>query len=348
MACRLALDASSSFAREAKLMEELGLGSVSREKLRQVVEAEGQTVREAQQQQAFALPWAAPGRPGGPGQAEGPPPDSPLCMGVDGVLTRQVTDQEKRKRRQKVAGKRSARARAGKKLSPLSPRRKGADGPWKEVKIVGAYTADHARRHWRSTTLGHLMAAVLITQVARRVGLGLTSGLVAVVDGAEWIEARLRESLPQLLAVILDFYHLSEHVHAATKEAFGEGTTQARAWADRLLHALRYEGFAVFDALLVQSLAEVATPAAHAALTRLRQYVSSRQAMVNYPYYEAQGWPIGSGPTESMAGVLTTRVRGRGRRWDADRIDAVMALQALEVGEEWEPYWQSQFRRAAA
>ncbi len=64
--------------------------------------------------------------------------------------------------------------------------------------------------------------------------------------------------------------------------------------------------------------------------------------MVNYPWFEAQGWPIGSGPTESMAGVLTPRIRGRGRRWDAPNIDAVMALQALEVNEEWEPYGKSQ------
>jgi len=343
MACRLGLDANSSFAREADLMGELGMGPVSREKLRQVVEAEGQRTRAAQDQQAFPLKW------GRRDKAKAPRPEAPLCMGVDGVMTRQVTEQEKRKRRQKVAGKRSARARAGKELRPLPPRKTGADGPWKEVKIVGAYTADHAQRHWCSTTLGHLMAAVLIMQVVRRVGLGLSVGVVAVVDGAEWIEARLRESLPQLLAVILDFYHLSEHVHAATKEAFGEGAAPARDWADRLLHTIRHEGFAAFDALLGQCLAEqAANPAAVAALTKLRQYVGQRQAMVNYPDFEARGWPIGSGPTESMAGVLTTRVRGRGRRWDAGSIDAVMALQALEVGDEWEPYWQAQSRRIAA
>jgi hypothetical protein len=207
---------------------------------------------------------------------------------------------------------------------------------------VGAYQAQHEHRHWRSTTLCHLMAAVLMTQVSRRVGLGLHQTVVAVVDGAEWIEARLRESLPHLAAIILDFYHLAEHVHAATGEVFGEGSALAQDWADRLLHAIRHEGYAAFDALLGHALAQQTLPAPQAALTRLRQYVSPRQAMVNYPYFEAQGWPIGSGPTESMAGVLTTRIRGRGRRWDAPNVDAVMALQALDVNDEWEPYWKSQ------
>lgn len=338
MACRLGLSAASSFAGQEELMSELGLGPVSREKLRQVVQAEGQRVQEAQVQQAFPLTWQADGCPDA--KHEG----SLACLGIDGVMTRQVTEEEKKTRRQKVAGKRGARAKAGKKLKPLSKRKTGADGPWKEVKIVGAYAPKHQQRHWRSTTLSHLMAAVLILQVARRVGFNLAQATVAVIDGAEWIEARLRQTLPHLTAIILDFYHLSEHVYAAAKDAWGEGTAQAQAWADRLLTAIRREGFAAFDTLLDQGLADpaAAAPAAQKALKQLRQYVSQRQTMVNYPYFEAQGWPIGSGPTESMAGILTDRIKGRGRRWDADNIDRIMALRAVQVGQEWEAYWQTQ------
>ena len=84
------------------------------------------------------------------------------------------------------------------------------------------------------------------------------------------------------------------------------------------------------------------SPGASAALTKLRQYVTQHRGMVDYPYFESQGWPIGSGPAESMAGVLTTRIKGRGRRWDAGHIDAVMALAALDVGDESQAYRQAQ------
>jgi hypothetical protein len=319
-------------------MNQWFMGPVSHEKLRQVVEAEGQRVLEAQQQQSFALPWQAQR-----GVPEAVSDRSSTCRGVDGVMTRQITEEEKLKRRRKTAGKRGTRAKAGKKLAPLAPRQTGADGPWKEVKIVGAYDANHTHRHWSSTVLGHLMAAVLIIQVARRVGLSPKHGVVAVIDGAEWIAARLRECLPHLQAIILDFFHLAQHVHEALRDVFGEGTAQARQGADQLLSTIRTQGFAAFDALLQTCLAEHAAAAdACAALTKLRQYVSQRQDMVNYPYFQAQGWPIGSGPTESMAGVLTARIRGRGRRWDADHIDALMALQALEVNDESQAYWQAQ------
>jgi hypothetical protein len=43
-----------------------------------------------------------------------------------------------------------------------------------------------------------------------------------------------------------------------------------------------------------------------------------------------------------MVGILTTRIKGRGRRWDPTHIDAVMALAALDVSDEWQPYWQAQ------
>lgn len=348
MACDLAIDQASSFDRQANLMRKWGMGDASGEKLRQVVEAQGRHVIQAQQQQRFALKWKAPRA------AEMSKAQSAMCVGVDGVMTRQITDAEKHKRRQKIAGKRGARAKKGKKLAEMSPLKKGADRPWKEVKIVGAYDAKHEHRHWASTTMCHLMAAALMTQVARRIGLTPRHAVVAVVDGAAWIAARLREWLPYLQAIILDFYHLAEHVHEAMREVFGEGTLQAKQWAEKLLSTVRHEGFVAFDALLQTCLDEHAPATeARAALTKLRKYVSERRDMVNYPDFEAQGWPIASGPTESMAGVLTTRIKGRGRRWDADHIDEMMALQALEVNDECQTYWQSQYassppRRIAA
>lgn len=337
MACALGLNANSSFLREAQLMSKLGMGPVSGEKLRQVIEAQGQAVSKAQQQQCFPLAWQA----GGCADASGE--GSLVCLGVDGVMTRQVTDVEKRKRREKTAGKRGARAKAGKRLKPLSKRKVGADGPWKEVKIVGAYQQDHTHRHWCSTTQNHLKAAMLMTQVSRRVGLSKAQAKVAVVDGARWIHDRLRECLPDLTVIILDYYHLCEHVHEALNTALGQGSDSARQWAGRLLTTIREKGFAAFDALLTEcSRAHDQSPGARSAFKDLRGYVSDRQAMVNYPFFESKGWPIGSGPTESMAGVLTSRIKGRGRRWDGCHIDAVMALAALETNDEWEAYWQSE------
>ena len=42
---------------------------------------------------------------------------------------------------------------------------------------------------------------------------------------------------------------------------------------------------------------------------------------------------------ESMCGVTTDRIKGRGRRWDLDNAEAVMALEALHQSNLWDRYW---------
>ena len=54
---------------------------------------------------------------------------------------------------------------------------------------------------------------------------------------------------------------------------------------------------------------------------------------------------MGSGPMESMCGVTTDRIKGRGRRWDLDNPEALMALAALYQSTGlWDHYWADAFR----
>lgn len=49
---------------------------------------------------------------------------------------------------------------------------------------------------------------------------------------------------------------------------------------------------------------------------RLLNYVSERREMIKYPEFQAAGWQIGNGPTESTCKTLTSRPKGSGIRWD--------------------------------
>ena len=48
--------------------------------------------------------------------------------------------------------------------------------------------------------------------------------------------------------------------------------------------------------------------------------------MIRYELCDQRGWDVGSGPMESMCGVTTDRIKGRGRRWD--NAGAMMGLEA--------------------
>jgi hypothetical protein len=72
--------------------------------------------------------------------------------------------------------------------------------------------------------------------------------------------------------------------------------------------------------------------------------VAKRQDMMPYAKCDQHGWDVGSGPIESMCGVTTDRIKGRGRRWDIDNAEALMALEALHQSSLWEKYWDQALR----
>lgn len=66
--------------------------------------------------------------------------------------------------------------------------------------------------------------------------------------------------------------------------------------------------------------------------------------MIRYDQCDQKGWDVGSGPMESMCGVTTDRIKGRGRRWDLDHAESLMALEALYQSTGlWDRYWRDAF-----
>ena len=61
--------------------------------------------------------------------------------------------------------------------------------------------------------------------------------------------------------------------------------------------------------------------------------------MIRYPEFQRQGWQIGSGPTEAECKTTTHRVKGRGRRWNAENAAGLMALAALHDSHLWHQRW---------
>lgn len=89
----------------------------------------------------------------------------------------------------------------------------------------------------------------------------------------------------------------------------------------------------------MESRSRLRGPAKRKAVDQLLRYAAERQEMICYPEFQAKGWQIGSGPTESMCKVVPRRVKGVGMRWDRDHAEAVMALEGMEQGHQWAQYW---------
>jgi hypothetical protein len=113
-----------------------------------------------------------------------------------------------------------------------------------------------------------------------------------------------------------------------------------------LLHTFKHQGYqGAWEQLLPWRVG--LRRGQRAAADRLLNYVSERRQMIRYPEFVANGWQIGSGPTEATCKTLTARLKGSGMRWDADNAEAVMGLEALYQSGQWDTYWQSELQQAA-
>ena len=334
MACRLNGD-GKNFDKAAANLARTAQVPLCGETLRVLVETEGKRVLQAQRSGHLPLDWSAADCTTG-----AHPETTRVYLGSDGVMVPLVTDAEKLTRRQEVKQKRRQR---GCKARPLPPRKAGADQHYKEFKIVAFYdeTQDH---RLVSGTRGDCEAAGrLMRREAGRIRPDLADEKVGNVDGSPWIRNQVRRQSLPLDALGLDFYHLSENVHKARREVYGEDDEAGKQWADDLLHRFKHDGYEKTWQQLLEWRISLRRGQRKAA-DRLLNYVSERHEMIRYPEFRARGWQIGSGPTEATCKTLTARLKGSGMRWDADNAEALMALEALTQSGQWDLYWRSQLR----
>jgi hypothetical protein len=347
LCCLLNADAPG-FARAAHALLRATGVRLSPELLRRVVEAEGRAVLAARESGELAPAWAAcdckVGAAGGGGTRQ--------YLGCDGFTARLVTDAEKKLRRGKVRERRNRRRRRGKGAKPPGPHKPlprakaGADQAFKEFKLVAFYDEPGEHRLVSVTRGDHREAGRLMRRDGARCGFfdadpARGDQRVAVVDGGPWIANQIKRQSMPVTGVCLDFYHLAENVHRARRSCFGEEDPAGRAWAGDVLHAAKHEGYEAVRDALVKSRAALRSPAKRRAADLLINYVTDRREMIAYPRFIALGLQIGSGPTEAQCKQVPRRVKGRGRRWDADNAEAVMALEAMRQSGLSDAYWKN-------
>ena len=325
--CRLN-QAATSFQKAAANVQRAAQLVLSKEQVRQVVEAEGQAVQQAQAAGALRPTWKAEDC-----VVEGTDATR-MYVGLDGVQVPVITEEEKQQRRRKILEK---RRRRGRKCRPLPRAKRGADGAYKEFRVVAFYDQTNEHAHVAALQGNHTAAGQLLAREARRLELHRADEKIANVDGAPWIRNEL-----ELHGVVdhigLDFYHLSQHVEEARRAVYGEASEAGRRWVQDVMHAFKHEGYAAARKQL-QEWKRTLSRKQQKAAQKLLGYLTPRREMIRYPECLARGWQIGSGPTEAQCRTTTARLKGSSRRWDVDNAQAVMALACLENSNAWDEYW---------
>jgi len=331
LACRLNRHTSGFGELAATLWRAAGL-KIDKETLRELVEAEGQSLLEKARQGELRPNWQASdcSTPGG---------ETRVYFGCDGVKVPVITDVEKKVRRAKTTEKRKTLRRLGRRLQPLSPMKAGADGSYKEFRIVQYYSQDQKRR-WVSVSRGdHEVVGRVMKRDACRLRLHEADASIGIYDGAVWIDRQTEKQNLNLTARGLDFWHLRDYAQKTRRALYGDNDEAGKAWLDALSHTFKHDGYEQAWEQLTELRSGLSSRTKKKAIDQLLHYMAERSHLINYPEFREKGWHIGSGPTEAQCGTTTDRIKGKGRRWNPDNALAMMALESLEQSHQWSTYW---------
>lgn len=175
-----------------------------------------------------------------------------------------------------------------------------------------------------------------------RRGTETAKTVCAVNDGAEWLQGFVDLHRPDAVG-ILDFPHALGDVAQAGQVVYGEGTVACTRWFAHQRQTLRAGNPAeVLEALRQLGVAAKrrrAIAALPAIQERLR-YLEKRRGMLDYAWYQARGYPMGSGSVESANKlVVERRLKGTGMHWARAYVNAMVALRTIACSNRWSEAW---------
>jgi hypothetical protein len=208
------------------------------------------------------------------------------------------------------------------------------------LREVHTYQLSYFSRMTNAETFGELAEVEM-----RRRGVSQAKTVCAVTDGADWIQGFI--DLHRSDAVrILDFPHAAEHLNLLIETLQQAGVPLPPKVFDRSLHVLKHRGPGLllcwFDRLptVIKELE---------AVQKQMQYFRKRLSLMQYPEYQRDGWPIGSGMVESANKVVVqARLKGAGMHWAPSHVNPMLALRAAVCSERWEEAWQASIQEQQA
>lgn len=177
-----------------------------------------------------------------------------------------------------------------------------------------------------------------LAELVRR-GLHQAETVVAVNDGAEWLQSFINYHCSAVVRV-LDFAHALGYLAEAGKAIWGEGSAAFKAWFERCSHQLKHQPpqRTLAELSLLEPKAKRDEQAT--VLHNARLYLQRRLEMIDYPSFQRCGYPIGSGSVASAhKQVVQRRLKQAGMRWARQHVNPLLALRDLICNGRWGEGW---------
>jgi hypothetical protein len=221
-------------------------------------------------------------------------------------------------------------------------------GEWAEVKTLAigeVQPASQKQAAWmvRTGKLSYFSRLVdaerfehlTLVEMHRR-GVENSRQVAAVMDGADWLQTFVNYHRPDAVR-ILDFAHAAQRLSGMAQAVWGEGSPTASQWTKEHLHQLKHQG----PECLLEEVRQLRCQHPHLEVLRENLgYLEKREAQMQYPLFQQQGWPIGSGMVESGNKlVVEARLKGAGMHWERAHVDPMLSLRNIVCSNRWQEEW---------
>lgn len=159
----------------------------------------------------------------------------------------------------------------------------------------------------------------------------------AVMDGADWCHMFSERHRPGAVR-ILDFPHAAEHVTKLLEALEQTSMRFPPHMLDRCLHILKHRGPRPLLRMADRLESDLAQ---QKGIYDHLDYLRKREALMQYPAFQQQGWPIGSGMVESAnKNVVEARLKGTGMHWERQHVNPMLALRNAVCNDRWKEMWR--------
>jgi len=220
-------------------------------------------------------------------------------------------------------------------------------GEWAEVKTLtigvpevtvnsGGQTVVHTKElsYFSRLAEAERFSHDALVETERR-GLSTAGEVAVVADGAEWIQGLVDFHRPDALR-ILDFPHAAEKVGLVSQILTVADLPHNDSWLADELHHLKHDG----PTALLEQLGQWQQSNPDLPLAEPFNYLNKREKLMDYPAFQAAGWPIGSGSGESANKlVVEARLKGAGMHWQRCHVNPMLALRNIVCNDRWAEAW---------
>jgi len=166
----------------------------------------------------------------------------------------------------------------------------------------------------------------------------------AVGDGASWIPDQIDRIFGAQSSYLIDFYHLSDYLAAASKSCASDHRSWLKKQQEHMKTGQKEQVIAeVEQHVEPESVKDQDTP-----VRACLRYFRNRPEQFAYAEAIAAGLPIGSGKIESAHRyVIQKRMKIPGAWWKIDNVDSMLALRTMRINGNWDKYWSTTAKQHA-